>query len=282
MHDAGHPIDMRAAWNRTSAHYQSLHEIPTTSAHYGPWAPDEQQLRLLGDVSGQRILELGCGGGQCSIAFARAGARVVGLDLSDDQIAYAEALAVRLAADEHPALGERVHFQQGDAADLSPFEDASFDIVFSAYALHYVAAIDRCLAGVNRVLVPGGRLVFSLDHPFRDVFWDQEEGEESLVPARSYWTRGPNEWQFSETGQWMRSYQRTVGDWVDLLHGAGLRVERIVEPEPVLVAEEDVAWADNYGPSELELELVKLIPQTIIYVARKGAAPTRPASAPGR
>ena len=37
-------IDMRAAWNRTSAGYQRLHQIPTDAAHYGPWAPDESEL----------------------------------------------------------------------------------------------------------------------------------------------------------------------------------------------------------------------------------------------
>ncbi len=86
-------IDMRAAWNRTSAGYQRLHQIPTDAAHYGPWAPDESELRLLGDVRGKRILEIGCGGGQCSIAFARQGAIAVGIDLSDEQLAFASQLA---------------------------------------------------------------------------------------------------------------------------------------------------------------------------------------------
>ena len=74
-------------------------------------------------------------------------------------------------------------FHQGDAADLSRFGDASFDIVFSAYALAYVEDIAGCLSETARVLVPGGLLVFSLDHPFRDCFWDEESDEESLTPA---------------------------------------------------------------------------------------------------
>ena len=86
-------IDMRNAWNDNSETYQSLHEISTESAHYGPWAPLENELRLLGDVCGLRILELGCGGGQCCIAFAKQGATVAGVDLSDDQIEFARKLA---------------------------------------------------------------------------------------------------------------------------------------------------------------------------------------------
>jgi hypothetical protein len=72
------------------------------------------------------------------------------------------------------------------------------------------------------------------------------------------------DWQFGSSGEWMRSYHRTVGDWVALLHDANLQVERILEPEPVLSPEEQTNWSESY-----DLETAKLIPQTIIFVARK-------------
>jgi len=270
-------IDMRAAWNRTSAGYQRLHQIPTDAAHYGPWAPDESELRLLGDVRDKRILEIGCGGGQCSIAFARQGAIAVGIDLSDEQLAFARRLAEQMAlsalAPGHAGGTAFVPptFLQGDASDLSCFADRSFDVVFSAYAMHYVSHIEACLAEVSRVLrradagagILGGQFVFSLDHPFRDCFWDDDNGEESLQPLRSYFTRGAMDWQFGSSGEWMRSYHRTIGDWVALLHDANLQVERILEPEPVLSAEEQTSWSESY-----DLEAARLIPQTIIFVAR--------------
>ncbi len=249
-------IDMRAAWNRISPGYQAQHQITVDAAHYGPFMPSEAELRLLGDVAGRRVLELGCGGGQCSIAFARQGARATGIDLSDEQIAFARGLAEK--------QGAVAAFEQGDAAELDRFAAASFDIVFSAYALHYVLAIERCLAGVSRVLVPGGLFVFSLDHPMREVFWDEEADENSLIAARSYWQRGAMEWQWSGGGPAMRSFHRTIGDWVDLLHAAGLQVQRILEPEPQLDRAERISWADSY-----DLEIVRLIPQTVIFVARK-------------
>jgi len=268
-------IDMRAAWNRTSSGYQRLHQIPTDAAHYGPWAPDESELRLLGDVRDKRILEIGCGGGQCSIAFARQGAIAVGIDLSDEQLAFARRLAQSALA--HGVANDVIAFVpptflQGDASDLSRFADGIFDLVFSAYALHYVPHIEACLAEVSRVLrradtgagAFGGQFVFSLDHPFRDCFWDDDSGEESLQPLRSYFTRAAMDWQFGSSGEWMRSYHRTIGDWVALLHAATLQVERILEPEPVLSAEEQASWSESY-----DLETAKLIPQTIIFVARK-------------
>ncbi len=114
-------IDMRAAWNRTSAGYQRLHQIPTDAAHYGPWAPDESELRLLGDVRDKRILELGCGGGQCSIAFARQGAIAVGIDLSDEQLSFARRLAEQVEQSSHAGVSAFVPpiFLQGEASDLS-------------------------------------------------------------------------------------------------------------------------------------------------------------------
>jgi SAM-dependent methyltransferase len=219
--------------------------------------PTEAELGLLSDVAGRRILELGCGGGQCSIAFARQGALATGIDLSDEQIAFARRLADK--------QGVSVAFEQGDASDLSRFAAASFAVVFSAYALHYVPAIERCLAEVSRVLAPGGRFVFSLDHPFREVFWDENADEDSLLAVRPYWRRGSMEWQWSGGGPAMRSFHRTIGDWVDLLHAAGLIVQRILEPQPQLDNAEQISWADSY-----DLEMVRLIPHTVIFVTKKG------------
>ena len=188
-------IDMRAAWNQIAAHYQSHHAIPTDSAHYGPWAPLENELRLLGDVRGRRILEVGCGGGQCSIAFAKQGAIVAGLDLSDAQLDFAR----KLAASE----GVSANFVHGSAEDLHLFADGAWDVVFSAYAFQYVADMPRALGECARVLGAHGRLVFSLDHPFRDCFFDFEENDVTLYPARSYFDHSPMAWTFDDTGVWL-------------------------------------------------------------------------------
>ncbi len=248
--------DLRDAWNRLSADYQSKHAIPTHSAHYGPWAPLEEELNLLGNVRGLQILELGCGGGQCSIAFARQGALVVGIDLSDAQLDHAHALARQEEVD--------VTFAQGSAEDLSHFVDGGQDIVFSAYAFQYVADMPRCLAECARVLKSSGRLVFSLDHPFRDCFLDEEEDEVVLYPARSYFDRRPMSWTWViEEVVLMRSYHRTIADWFDMLTTAGFRVHRLLEPAPPAELVEEI-W-----PSDDALSSMRHIPQTIIFVAEK-------------
>ena len=249
--------DLRTAWNRLSADYQRRHQIPTHSAHYGPWAPLENELRLLGDVRGRRILELGCGGGQCAIAFARQGAHVAGIDLSDAQLAFAR----DLAAQEQVTVA----FMQGTVEDLSAFAAASQDILFSAYAFQYVADMPRCLAECARVLRAGGRLVFSLDHPFRDCFFDAEDDDMAVFPVRSYFDPAPMHWHWSGAANLaMTSHHHTIAAWVEMLATAGLHLRRLLEPAP------PADLLDEIWPSDDALAALRLIPQTIIFVAEKG------------
>lgn len=244
------------AWNQISAAYQERHQIPTRSAHYGPWAPLESELRLLGAVDGLRILEVGCGGGQCSIAFAREGAQVCGLDLSEAQLSHARALA--------DAEGVSVRWVHGTAEDLSEFETASFDIVFSAYAFQYVEHMDRCLKECARVLAPGGRLAFSLDHPFRDCFLDEEEDSTAIYPVRSYFDSSPMRWTFADTGVPFVSWHRTFDEWITLLSNAGFVLLRLLEPS----APDDLM--DDIWPMDDALASMRHIPTTVIMLARSG------------
>ena len=158
--------DNKASWDLISAMYQIEHRINTDAAHYGPRMPTENDLRLLGDVAGKRILEIGCGGGQCAIAFAKQGAIATGIDQSVMQLQYARGLAEE--------EGVRVEFIEGDITTLPQIKTASQDAVFSAYALGYVQDIETCFTEVARVLKPGGVFVFSAGHPVRGMMSDTD------------------------------------------------------------------------------------------------------------
>lgn len=248
-------VDLRASWNRLAPHYQKQFNLPTDAAHYGPFAPNESQLRLLGHVAGRRILELGCGGGQCSIAFAREGAECVAVDLSDAQIEHARALAEQ--------EGVVAAFYQSDmAAFLGSQSEAAFDIVFSAYALQYVDDLASLFRETWRVLRPGGLFVFSLDHPLSDVV---SHGGEKVCFIRSYFQRGRMEWEWEYGAAGERSpfysFHRTVGDFLNLLTDAGFVVERLLEPEPT---NEHDLWG-----AVVDFERHTVIPATIIWKSRK-------------
>ena len=100
-------------------------------------------LELLGDVSGQRILDLGCGDGVLTASLVEKGASVLGVDSSSEMIADAIARGLDASVMDATAL---------------PFED-EFDAVFTNAVLHWIKDHDAVLAGVHRALKPGGRFV---------------------------------------------------------------------------------------------------------------------------
>ncbi len=248
-------VDMRSAWNTISAWYQDFHAIPCESAHYGPWSPPENELRLLGDVRGMRILEVGCGGGQCSVAFARQGAICAGVDPSDAQLDFARELAAAHSVD--------IPFSLGRADDLASFATGAWDIVFSAYAFQYVEKLRPALRECARVLKPGGRIAISVDHPFRDCFFDETDDDMTIYASRSYFDPSAMHWTFGKTGVAMVSYHRTVAEWLDALSEAGFVLRRLLEPAP------PEAMLDEIWPSDDALSALRHIPVTIIFVAEK-------------
>ncbi len=81
----------RQLWNRISGAYQDDHDprIGAAPRLWGMFSIPDQELNALGDVTSKRVLELGCGAGQWSRTLAGEGALVVGLDLSETQLAAA-------------------------------------------------------------------------------------------------------------------------------------------------------------------------------------------------
>jgi SAM-dependent methyltransferase len=248
------PDPIRRKWNEISPYYQAEHSIPTDFVHWGPHCPNEDQLQLLGDVSGKRTLEIGCGGGQNTLALATRGALATGVDLSDAQIAFARTLAAREGVD--------ATFLQSNAEDLSGLPDSSHDLALSSFAFQFVEHMDRCLAEIVRVLRPGGLLVFSVNHPF--FYCVGESGDMRIEYSyfdHIYWY----DWEQDgmPTKPRMTEYQRTVSDWYRLLRGAGLEVLDILEPEPVETGSGQ-DWGGGYAPSRQ-----RLVPATILWKTRK-------------
>src|SRR5438105_6326935 len=158
------PTDNAAAWDRPPAGGRAGARLPTDVATYGPDVGTEADFRLCGDVKGKRVLELGCGGAQCSIAFVKQGATAIGVDFSAEQLAFARRLCEREEV--------KVELRQGDVADLAFLRADSIDLVFSAYAFGYVEDLNRVFRQVHRVLRVGAPLVFILPHPAYDMIDD--------------------------------------------------------------------------------------------------------------
>jgi SAM-dependent methyltransferase len=245
--DAPVPTDNAAAWDRHSAAYQEGAALPTNVATYGPDIATEAELRLLGDLSGKRVLELGCGGAQCSIAFAKQGAIAIGVDFSSEQLAFARRLTER--------EGVRVELHQADLADLAFVRGDSIDLVFSAYAFGYVEDLGRVFRQAHRVLKTNSPLVFSLPHPAYDMIDD--DAEEPLLVRRSYFDRSPIDYEWN--GIQFTDYHHTIADLVTGLLRNGFRIDTVLEPEPKASGPRSQHWREAF----------RYVPRTLIIRARK-------------
>lgn len=244
----------RGYWDRSCADYQAQHGefLGDVEFLWGPEGLSEAAAGLLGPVAGTRVLEIGCGAAQCARWLVRAGAEVVGLDLSLGQLRHAAALDAR--------TGTPVPVLLADAGRL-PLRDATFDLACSAYgAVPFVADSAGVMAEVARVLRPAGRWVFSVTHPVRWTLPD-DAGPDGLVVQDSYFDRRP----YVESDPAGRpvyvEHHRTLGDRVREIVAAGLELLDVVEPE----------WPDGHercwgGWSPLR---GRLLPGTAIFVTRK-------------
>lgn len=239
--------DISSAWDQFAGDYQRQARLGTDTAHYGPDIPTEADLRLLGDLKGKRVLELGCGGAQCSIAFARAGATAIGVDLSEAMLAEGRRLSEQAEV--------KVELRQGDMADLAFLRADSVDLVFSSYAFQYVEDLNRVFRQVNRVLRPGAPLVFSLPHPAYFLV-DEESGVPPRV-ERSYFDRSPE--RFDWGGVDFTAYHHTFADLYMGLARTSFKVDLILEPEPTPGAPRSWFWR----------EAMEWVPRTLIVRARK-------------
>lgn len=241
------PTDNAAAWDRYAAAYQAGADLPTSVAHYGPDIPTEAELHLLGDLRSKRVLELGCGGAQCSIAFAKQGATAIGVDFSAEQLAFARRLCEREEV--------RVELREGDLADLAFLRADSIDLVFSAYAFGYVEDLGRVFRQVHRVLKVGAPLVFSLPHPAYDMIDD--DSEEPLLVRRSYFDRTPIDYVWA--GIDFTDYHHTLSSLYMGLLRASYRVDVVAEPAPSPGAPRSQFWREAFNT----------VPRTLIVRARK-------------
>ena len=243
----------RGWWDAHAAEYLAEHGRFLGPADFC-WCPEglrEGEARLLGDLSGRRVLEVGAGAAQCARWLVSQGVDAVASDVS------AAMLAAAAAYDQDTGL--RTPCVQADARAL-PFADASFDVVFTAYgALPFVPDAGRVHLEAARVLRPGGTWAFSVTHPVRWAFPD-DPGERGLTATRSYFDRRPYV-ERSESGRVLYAeYHRTLGDHVADLVAAGFVLDRLVEPQ--WPQGHDRAWG---GWSPLR---GALLPGTAVLVCR--------------
>lgn len=174
-----------------------------------------------GDLSGLRVLDLGCGDGTFSQRSLELGCEsYLGIDGSS-------AMIERCAAwPRHP----RVSFRHGDIEDVS-LPPASVDLVVSRLALHYVRDLGPVIERARESLIAGGRLIFSVVHPVVTASVTEPVGQRAAVVVDDYFRSGDRRraW-FGKPVHWQH---RPIETYVDAVIGAGFGLTAVRECAPV-------------------------------------------------
>jgi 2-polyprenyl-3-methyl-5-hydroxy-6-metoxy-1,4-benzoquinol methylase len=170
-------------------------------------------LELVGDVSGQRVLDAGCGPGLYSEELLARGADLVAVDAS--------AAMVELA---RTRLGARAQVVRADLNEPLPFANSEFDLIVCALVIHHIDDREACLREFFRTLRPGGRVVLSTQHPTTD--WLRKGG--------SYFETKEEEdtWHRDDRAYVVRFWREPLTALCSAIARAGFLIERLVEPLP--------------------------------------------------
>ncbi|WP_249677204.1 class I SAM-dependent methyltransferase [Pseudomonas abieticivorans] len=179
---------------------------------------------MLPPMHGVRALDLGCGYGWFCRWAAEQGVRsVLGLDVSHKMLERAKASTGQAS----------VSYQHADLEQLN-LPECSVELVYSSLTLHYLADLDRLFATVHKALVPGGHLVFSIEHPIymasRQPGWIVTEQGRKTWPVDSYQLEGPRVTNWLADG--VIKQHRTVGTLLNALIKAGFVLEHIEDWGP--------------------------------------------------
>ncbi|MGD9793895.1 MAG: class I SAM-dependent methyltransferase [Acidimicrobiia bacterium] len=172
----------------------------------------------------RRVLDVGCGDGQVARLAARLGAQVVGVDPTWNQVVVARERA-----------GGPSYARSGAAA--LPFADASFDVVVACLVFEHIVDVDAAIAEVARVLEPGGRFLFFLNHPLLQTPNSGWIDDQILDPPEQYWRIGPyliedETLEEVEKGVFIPFIHRPLSRYVNALADNGLLLRRMDEPAP--------------------------------------------------
>ncbi|WP_114944376.1 class I SAM-dependent methyltransferase [Microvirga calopogonii] len=213
---------------------QNIYDIPEFFSAYSQiprqvhglaGAPEWPRVQaMLPDLNNLRVVDLGCGFGWFSRwARENGAASALGIDLSENMIARAR------AGTADPMIEYRI-------ADLEALvlPENSFDLAYSALAFHYVQDFGRLVRTIQRSLVAGGWLVFTIEHPIlmaaaHPRWWADEDGRKTW-PVNQYSVEGDRRTDWFAKG--VLKYHRTMGTTLNTLIEAGFTIRHVEEFAP--------------------------------------------------
>lgn len=203
-------------------HYQQMPRSQEGLKAAGEW-PDFKAL--LPDLTGKKVLDLGCGyGWHCQYAAEHGATKVLGVDASEKMLAMAQ----------KQTDSDKITYQKADIEQFTAPKE-SYDIVLSSLVLHYIQDFSAVVRNVHDILTPGSTFQFTVEHPIftaeghQDWIYD-ENGQPKYFPVDNYFNEGPRQADFVDSV--VTKYHHTLTTFVDGLLTNGFQIQRLVEPQP--------------------------------------------------
>jgi ubiquinone/menaquinone biosynthesis C-methylase UbiE len=185
-------------------------------------APEWPQLQaMLPELQGTRVLDLGCGMGWFARWARENGAAYVrGVDLSEKTLDKARIMTTM----------DNIEYERGHLDELQ-LPEGEYDLVFSSLTFHYLMKLPTLIGEIQKSLRPGGRLVFSIEHPIftgpiRGGFKTDDEG-------KKYWPLDAYQKEGLRLRRWfvggVRKHHRTLETYITLLLKNGMELADFVD-----------------------------------------------------
>jgi SAM-dependent methyltransferase len=236
----------KKSWDQVAHNFFGRTALP----EYGPFAPEEDELNLFGDLSKKKILDIGCGSGHSlKYMHERNAEELWGLDLSSSQIESAKELL----------LDKNVKLFQSPMENNPGIPPCYFDIIYSIFALGWTTNLEKTLTNIHYYLKPGGTFIFSWEHP---LFSRVHNSKDGLLFHKPYHEEGPYDheaWNHTAIMQ-----QLKISTYVNTLVETGFKIKKIIEE--IRVSEELMLRDANRW---YNWDKVKAVPTTIIFKCEK-------------
>ncbi|MBQ7962380.1 MAG: class I SAM-dependent methyltransferase [Clostridia bacterium] len=234
--------------------FEGYKALRAGETNYNDLLEQPAMAKLLPDLNGKSVLDLGCGYGHNCIDFIKRGAAsVVGIDISEKMLSVAKTESAH----------EKIQYLNMSMTDISQLDD-KFDLIYSSLAFHYVEDFNAFAKEMYSVLNNGGQLLFSQEHPIITATIDGNghfnkniRGKRVSYTFSNYNEPGERKVHWYVDG--VIKYHRTFSDVINALAKAGFVIEEVCEPTPE-------KWAIEKLPTIVK-EYIK--PNFLIVKARK-------------
>lgn len=182
--------------------------------------------KLLPNLEGKIVLDLGCGNGDNCIEFVNRGAKkVIGIDISSKMLDIAKS----------KNMHKNIQYIKMDMSQIGDINE-NFDMVYSSLAIHYVKDYDLLILNIRKLLKSDGILLFSQEHPCTTapkkgcVWTKNEEGNKLYAHLSDYMYGGKRDiiW----LGTKVEKYHRPISEIVNTLVSEKFNIKEIIEPIP--------------------------------------------------